>query len=112
MVTRKINLKKIINQYSRALEEKGIKAEKIILYGSYASGRPHAGSDIDLVVISPDLDQMHPLKKLELLSLATAKVEAPIEALGYSPKDIEDKGQDSIFWDIVTKTGKTVYTRR
>lgn len=109
MVTKKTDLKKIINQYIRELEKRGIRPQRIILYGSYASGKAHAGSDIDLVVISPDLARMHPLKKLELLSLATAKVGAPIEALGYSPEDIRKKGNDSIFWDIVTKTGKEIY---
>lgn len=111
MVTRKINLKKIISQYNRELEQKGIRAERIILYGSYATGKTHLGSDIDLVVISPDLARMHPLKKLELLSLATARLKVPIEALGYSPRDIQEKSGDSVFWDIVSKTGKTVYQR-
>lgn len=110
MVTRKINLQKVIKQYCEALEQRGIKPEKIILYGSYASGRNHPGSDIDMVVISPDLANIHPLKKLELLSLATANLDAPIEALGYSPEDIKKRGRDSIFWDIITKTGKTVYS--
>lgn len=111
MVTRKINLQKVISQYCQELKKRGIRPEKIILYGSYASGKPHPGSDIDVVVISPDLANIHPLKKLELLSLATANLDAPIEALGYSPEDIKEKGQDSIFWEIITKTGKTVYTR-
>lgn len=108
MARRKIDIEKIVQEYSSQLEKMGIKPEKIILYGSYAIGRTHAGSDIDLVVISRDFDRLHPLKRLELLSLATAKMDAPIEALGYSPEDIEKRGQDSIFWDIIKKTGRTV----
>jgi len=111
MVTRTADLKKIIDQYRHELEYRGIKAEKIILYGSYAIGHQHAGSDIDLIIISSDLMKMNPIKKMEILSLATAKIGEPIEALGYSPKDIKEKGDDSIFWDIVMKTGKTVYDR-
>ena len=111
MVTRKTDLTKIIKQYRRELERKGIIAERIILYGSYATGSQHTGSDIDLVVISSNLTNMNPIKKMELLSLATAKIGEPIEALGYSPQDIKKKGADSVFWDIITKTGKTIYQR-
>jgi len=31
---------------------KGIRVEKVILYGSYASGKIHAGSDLDVPICS------------------------------------------------------------
>ncbi|MGV8122605.1 MAG: nucleotidyltransferase domain-containing protein [Candidatus Xenobiia bacterium LiM19] len=39
----------IINRFHKALEKQGIEVEKLILYGSFAYGTPHEGSDIDLV---------------------------------------------------------------
>ncbi len=111
MVTKNINIQEIIEEYRLRIERKGIRPEKIILYGSYAAGHPHAGSDIDLVVISSDFASIHPLRRLELLSLATAGMHAPIEAIGYTPEDIKTKGQDSVFWEIIQKTGKTVYRK-
>lgn len=99
----------VVNKYAKELRKRGIKPERIILYGSWARGKEREGSDIDLIVISNNLGGMKPLKKLELLSLATAKIGAPIEAFGYTPKEIKEKGPKSIFWDIIEKTGKTVY---
>ena len=109
MAGEKIDLKEIIKKYVQELKKRGIKPEQIILYGSYAKGKPHKGSDIDLVIVSSDLSKMHPLKELEFLSLATKNINAPIEALGYTPEEIKKKGSDSIFWDIIQKTGKVVY---
>lgn len=43
---------KIIGQFKDALEKKGIKIERIVLFGSYAAGKQREGSDIDLVVRS------------------------------------------------------------
>lgn len=109
MARKKIDIKEIVQKYACELKKRGVTPKQIILYGSYASGKPHLGSDIDLVVISPDLAKMHPIKKLEFLSLATIDINAPIEAMGYTPNEIKKKGKDSIFWDIIQKTGKVVY---
>lgn len=47
-------VKQIIKRFVDALTKKGIRIEQVILYGSYASGNVHSGSDIDLAIISPD----------------------------------------------------------
>ena len=47
-------VKQIIKRFIDALTKKGIRIEQVILYGSYASGNVHSGSDIDLAIISPD----------------------------------------------------------
>ena len=52
MVDQKIRGK--IDLFLRSLIVKGIKVEKTILYGSYASGLSHEDSDVDLAVISSD----------------------------------------------------------
>jgi len=45
---------KIISSFVHILKINGIRVEKAILYGSYAAGRVHSGSDLDLAIISPD----------------------------------------------------------
>ncbi len=47
-------IRKIIIRFVEALIKKGIRVERAVLYGSYASDKIHAGSDIDLAIISPD----------------------------------------------------------
>jgi predicted nucleotidyltransferase len=39
---------------------------KIILFGSYAYGRPHADSDVDILVIMPARNQLDQAVKIEL----------------------------------------------
>ena len=46
----------IISQFRGALEARGTRVSRLILFGSYASGNPREGSDIDLVVISEDFE--------------------------------------------------------
>jgi uncharacterized protein len=46
----------IIRRYARAIAEE-FHPDKIILFGSYAYGAPHADSDVDLLVIMPARNQ-------------------------------------------------------
>lgn len=101
--------KKIVVMYIKELVKAGIHPEEILLFGSYASGTTDAWSDIDLVVISRDFEKIPPLKRLEMLSLATFNLHAPIEALGYTPGEIERNGNDSIMWESIQKNHKRLY---
>lgn len=47
-------IRNIILRFVNALTTNGIRVEKAVLYGSYASGNIHSGSDLDLAIISPD----------------------------------------------------------
>lgn len=47
-------IRNIVTRFVEAVIKKGIHVERVVLYGSYASGKIHAGSDIDLAIISPD----------------------------------------------------------
>jgi predicted nucleotidyltransferase len=108
MAQRKLSrIRKIVERYRRSLE-RAIRVERIILYGSYAYGKPHDGSDIDLVVISPDFKRMHPLERLEFLSLARRNTLDPIEALGYTPEEFR-KARSSVLLDEVVERGIVVY---
>lgn len=44
----------IISAFRNAIESRGIKADKLILFGSYATGQYSQDSDIGIVVISRD----------------------------------------------------------
>jgi len=47
-------IRNLILRFANALTANGIRVEKVVLYGSYASGNFHAGSDLDVAVVSPD----------------------------------------------------------
>ncbi len=50
-------IKDIIREFIDTLAQKGLKVEKAIIYGSYASGRMHEDSDLDIAIVSPDLGE-------------------------------------------------------
>ncbi|MGD9157132.1 MAG: nucleotidyltransferase domain-containing protein [Desulfobacteraceae bacterium] len=47
-------IREMINELVNLLKANGIKVEKTLLYGSYASGLSHVDSDVDVAIVSPD----------------------------------------------------------
>jgi len=97
---------KIIAQFKDALEKKGIKIERIVLFGSYAAGRQRAGSDIDLVIISNDFSAMGYWQRIDLLSDAIYEVFKPIEAVAMTGAEWENG--DSFIADFA-RNGEVVF---
>ena len=67
----------------------------------YARGKPRQDSDIDLIVISDDFKNLNLRERLEVLGLAAGKVFEPIEALGYTRKEIELEERESFVGEIL-----------
>ena len=82
-------IREIIKQYKESLRNCGIEVERFILYGSFARGNPREDSDIDLVVVSESFQEMDLRERLEILGIGAARIMKPIEAKGYTPKEIE-----------------------
>lgn len=107
MVNRLSKVKKIILSYTKELKRHNIRVTKTILYGSYARGKPKYYSDIDLVIVSPDLSRFNPLRRQELLAEFSMAIDAPLEVIGYTPDEFK-KSHDTIFGEIIARTGKTI----
>lgn len=107
MVKSIFEIKRIAKEYKEELGRHNIRITKMILYGSYARGNPNPYSDIDLVVVSPDLIRLSPLKRQELLAQLTMNIDAPLEILGYTPEEFK-KSSHTIFGQIIRKTGKVL----
>jgi len=105
MVKSLSRIKRIVKDYKDELKRHNIHITKIILYGSYAKGNPRPYSDIDLVVISPDLARFSPLKRQELLAEWTMNIDAPLEVIGYTPQEFKGSNY-TIFGQIMRQTGK------
>lgn len=102
-------IRRIAKQYRDELKSHNIRITKMILYGSYAKGHPKSYSDIDLVVISPDLARFSPLKRQEILAKLTMNIDAPLEVIGYTPKEFK-KSNHTIFGQIIRETGTLLYS--
>lgn len=96
----------IVGRFQDAIEARGIKLYKIILFGSYASDTQHKGSDIDLVVISEDFNGRSYWERVDILSDAIYEIFAPIEATALTPDEWE---QGDSFISDFAEHGEVLY---
>lgn len=101
-------IKRIIPSLVKQLEHKNIRVQQLILFGSYAMGKANLYSDIDIAVISPSFEGKGILKRQELLGEAIYPLQEPIEAIGYTSKELKDIPSASFLSEIVS-TGKIVF---
>ena len=102
----KSSVLKIIEDFRNVLESKGVKAEKIILFGSYATRQNRDDSDIDLVVISGDFENKNYWERIDVLSEAIYDIFEPIEATAFTQD--EWNSRESIITDFA-QNGEVVY---
>lgn len=100
MAERTRELEGIVARYRQMLADFGVRAEHVYLYGSYKDGTQREGSDIDLVVVSSDFERLGFWERLKVLGVAAARILEPIEARGFTPKEIEE-GKLPGFWKHV-----------
>jgi hypothetical protein len=91
MLRERTTVEGIIKAYAQAINDQGVKVEKVLLFGSYARGDARAESDIDLIIVSPDFRHMPVPQRWKVLGKAAAKLMEPIEALAYSPDELSLK---------------------
>ena len=84
-------IRNIVTRFVEALIKKGIRVERVVLYGSYASGKIHAGSDIDLAIISPDFGKDR-FEEGKMLLQAAWRIDPRIEAV---PISLESYNNDT-----------------
>ena len=76
---------------------------KIVLFGSFARGRPREDSDIDIAVILQKEPENLLNAEAELYRIGR-EIDARIE-----PILVEEKRDPSGFWEEISKYGKVVY---
>jgi predicted nucleotidyltransferase len=114
MVRTETEIRGLALQYKKALEP-AIHVERIVLYGSYATGNPHTWSDIDFAVISRDFANKSRWERQGILGRAKLGdpdlQDAMISPLGYSVGEYTRAHRQSFLGEI-KRTGKTLYKRR
>ncbi len=91
----KIAVIDIIGRFRQGIEARGVRLEKVILYGSHATGAAASGSDIDLVVISRDFEGKGFWERIDLLSDVIYEQFVPIEAVALTPGEW-DRGESVV----------------
>ena len=97
-------VKTAIKDYMQTLKDDGLKIKKAYLFGSYAKGKAHKWSDVDICIISPQFK--NPNQAMDYLwTRRIVNKNVYIEPVGYPPKDFVDESQ--LVWEIKT-TGKEI----
>ena len=84
--------------------------EKIILFGSYANGKPQKDSDIDLFIVKSKLKNKH--KETVRLRRAISPLRIPVDIIVHSNKSLKNWGHipGTLMYTIL-KEGKILYER-
>jgi predicted nucleotidyltransferase len=81
---------------------------KIILFGSFARGDPDEGSDLDLLVIEPELVDRY--EEMIRLRDAIGPIGTGVDVLVYSEEEAERRGRvpgTVVYWAL--KEGRVIY---
>src|SRR5207244_3622466 len=98
---------RVIRRYARAIAER-FRPEKIILFGSYAYGTPHADSDVDLLVIMPAYNQLSQAYKIRLALTAPF----PMDLIVRAPKEMKWRLEEGdLFHTEIVSKGKVLYEK-
>jgi predicted nucleotidyltransferase len=98
---------KAIRQFARQIAER-FQPDKIILFGSYAYGRPHAASDVDLLVVMPARNQIDQAVKISLALPSPF----PLDLIVRTPKDLAWRLKEGDwFLREVMEQGKVLYEK-
>jgi predicted nucleotidyltransferase len=98
---------RVIRRYARQVAEH-FRPEKIILFGSYAYGTPHADSDVDILVIMPARNEIDQAVRIDRV----VDPPFPLDLIVRTPKNMAwrlEEG-DSFLREIVTR-GKVLYEK-
>jgi uncharacterized protein len=97
----------VIRRYARAIADR-FEPQKIILFGSYAYGTPHAGSDVDILVIMPARNELAQSWKIDRALTRNFSVHLIVR----TPKNMEWRLREGDWFlrEIVAR-GKVLYEK-
>jgi predicted nucleotidyltransferase len=97
-----------IRRFARQLGEQ-FHPDRIILFGSYAYGQPHAGSDVDLLVVMPTASEVNQSIRMTL----AFESPFPLDLIVRTPEKLKRRlAEGSTFLAEIMERGKVVYEER
>jgi predicted nucleotidyltransferase len=99
---------RVIRRFAQQVAER-FQPERIILFGSYAYGAPHADSDVDILVVMPTRHQHTQAARIRW----SIPVPFPMDLIVRTPENLRwrlEEGE-SFHTEIVTR-GKVLYEKR
>src|SRR5436853_788349 len=96
-----------IRRFARQVAER-FQPDKIVLFGSYAYGQPHADSDVDILVVMPTRNQLDQAFRIH----AEIDPPFPVDVIVRTPRNIAWRLADGdTFLTEVLSRGKVLYEK-
>src|SRR4051794_27671098 len=98
---------RVIRQFAHRVAER-FGPEKIILFGSYAYGTPHADSDVDILVVMPARNELDQAVRISL----AVEAPFPLDIIVRTPRNLawRLKEGDWFLREVVAR-GKVLYAK-
>ena len=93
---------RIISQFTKRLKQEGISVDRVILYGSYATGNVRLDSDIDVAIVSKDFGKDRVKEGMTLYRIA-GKVNSRLEPVPISIQAYENDTWVPLIYEIKVK---------
>lgn len=100
-------IKQIILRFADAILTKGIHIDKVVLYGSYVTGKAHKDSDIDVAVISPDFGRDR-LEEGKILFQIAWRIDPRLGPIPISSESYENDAWIPLIYEVKQK-GVEIY---
>ena len=98
---------RVIRRFAREVAER-FHPEKIILFGSYAYGTPHADSDVDILVVMPCRNQLDQAAKISI----DIDPPFPLDIIVRTPYAMKWRlAEGESFLTEITTKGKVLYEK-
>ena len=108
-----VELKDKLNNFVNCVT-KVFNVDKIILFGSYAKGNTHEYSDIDIALISCDLDSKHARwENIEhIMEKSNIEYDPDLQLIPFSKESFDNDADSPIgsFIREIKETGKIIYS--
>ena len=98
---------RVDRRYLQALVERGIPAPHAVVFGSQATGRTHAWSDIDLLVVSPKYDAPRKREDVNVLWHVAAFTDSRIEPIAVGERQYQEDDSSAVI-EIARRKGQMV----
>ncbi len=96
-----------VQNYLAAVAGKGIAVERAVVFGSQVTGHAHSFSDIDLLVVSSQFDDMKDRSSINLLWRLAARIDSRIEPIPCGLRQWREDDSSAII-EIARRQGEVV----